>query len=145
MDALEKSIDKGESEKDDSADDKVDRSTLIEMHGKLFELSCTECDHIEPNFANPLTPALGEADRMHANVVEAGSQQVEIPLDKLPRCVACGEMARPNVVWFGEEIPLLPEIDKLVEKADFCLVVGTSSTVGPQSLACSTCIERLDG
>jgi len=34
-------------------------------------------------------------------------------------------------VWFGESIPGLRQIDKLVAKADLCLVVGTSSTVYP--------------
>lgn len=124
----------GES-KEEEKDNLVDHSTLIEMHGQLFELKCTKCKHIARNFDSPLTPALGEADSLHASVVEAGTQEVDIPLEKLPRCEACGELARPNVVWFGEAIPLLPKINQLVRRADLCLVVGTSSTVGC-SIAC---------
>ena len=35
----------------------------------------------------------------------------------------------PGVVWFGEVPHHLEEIDKLVQKADLAIVVGTSSTV----------------
>lgn len=35
----------------------------------------------------------------------------------------------PDVVWFGEVPYQLKEIDKIVEKADLAIVVGTSSTV----------------
>ena len=34
-------------------------------------------------------------------------------------------------MWFGEMPVHLDEIDDLVDKADLCLVVGTSSTVYP--------------
>jgi len=35
----------------------------------------------------------------------------------------------PGVVWFGEMPYHLEEIDKIVQKADLAIVVGTSSTV----------------
>ncbi|KAG8816585.1 hypothetical protein FRC17_000268, partial [Serendipita sp. 399] len=76
---------------------------------------------------------LGEADEQHENVVQAGQteHEIDIPVDKLPQCGKCGSLTRPGVVWFGEGIPLLPKIDKIVKKADLCLVVGTSSMVYP--------------
>jgi len=79
----------------------------------------------------PLCPALGEADRRHADVIAAGrsENELQIPTEELPKCAECGSLARPGVVWFGEEIPLLQKIDMLVEQADLCLVVGTSATV----------------
>ncbi|KAF5363685.1 hypothetical protein D9756_000846 [Leucocoprinus leucothites] len=64
-------------------------------------------------------------------VLEASDNEVEIPVDQLPRCEACGELARPGVVWF-EEIPHhLDLIEELAEAANLCIVVGTSSTVYP--------------
>jgi NAD+-dependent protein deacetylase sirtuin 5 len=79
----------------------------------------------------PLSPELGEADRRHADIIAAGrsENEVPIPIEALPKCAKCGSLARPGVVWFGEGIPLLDEIEKLVEQADLCLVIGTSSTV----------------
>lgn len=35
----------------------------------------------------------------------------------------------PGVVWFGEIPHHLQEIDKIVQKADLAIIVGTSSTV----------------
>ena len=101
------------------------------MHGRLFDLQCTECPNITLDFSSPLCPALGAADRAHADVIAAGKKETEIKigLKDLPRCKECHELARPGVVWFGEAIPLLPRIDALVEQADLCLVVGTSSLV----------------
>ena len=59
-----------------------------------------------------------------------GTKEIDIPLKELPRCPACHALARPGVVWFGETPYQLSEINCLVFKADMCLVVGTSSTVG---------------
>ncbi|KZW00486.1 DHS-like NAD/FAD-binding domain-containing protein [Exidia glandulosa HHB12029] len=54
-----------------------------------------------------------------------------IPLEQLPRCQKCGALARPGVVWFGEEPRRMDEVFALVEQADMCLVIGTSSLVHP--------------
>lgn len=100
---------------------------LLEMHGKLFELTCTSahCRHSELNFESPVAKALQGTE----DLVEAGEMEPDIPVEDLLRCKKCGSLARPGVVWF-EEIPKhLKTIDKLVEEADLCLVIGTSSTV----------------
>ena len=47
--------------------------------------------------------------------------------DKCP----LGSQLRPHIVWFGEEVPLLPEAISLVMKADILVIVGTSLNVYP--------------
>lgn len=42
-----------------------------------------------------------------------------------------GSQLRPDVVWFGESVPLFPEACDIVSEADFLLVVGTSLAVMP--------------
>ncbi|MCC7250231.1 MAG: NAD-dependent deacylase [Lysobacter sp.] len=42
-----------------------------------------------------------------------------------------GTQLRPNIVWFGEEVPLMPVAARHVAEADKVLVVGTSLTVYP--------------
>jgi NAD-dependent deacetylase len=42
-----------------------------------------------------------------------------------------GSQLRPHIVWFGEEVPLLPDAAALVAQADVLLVVGTSLQVYP--------------
>lgn len=102
---------------------------MLEMHGRLFDVVCTSpsCKHIEPNFDSPICPALSGTEKY----LEAGKESEEpiIPLEDLPRCSKCKSLARPGVVWFGETPHHMPEIDEIVNKADLCLVVGTSSTV----------------
>ncbi|KAJ7349140.1 DHS-like NAD/FAD-binding domain-containing protein [Mycena albidolilacea] len=102
---------------------------LLEMHGRIMDVSCTMrlCGHVESNNASPICAALGGTEER----VEAGTIDAEIAKGQLPRCSKCGALARPGVVWFGEMPRYLGEIDKLVEQADLCLVVGTSSTVYP--------------
>lgn len=42
-----------------------------------------------------------------------------------------GTQLRPNIVWFGEEVPLMQEATVIIEQADILLVVGTSLQVYP--------------
>ncbi len=42
-----------------------------------------------------------------------------------------GSQLRPYIVWFGEAVPLIGVAAELCEKADFCIVVGTSLVVYP--------------
>ncbi|KAI0316704.1 DHS-like NAD/FAD-binding domain-containing protein [Amylostereum chailletii] len=114
---------------DAQALDEEKRPPLLEMHGRLFDVVCTSyrCGHREYTRASPLCPSLEGTD---AATPDEGAEP-EIATDELPRCTQCGKLARPGVVWFGEQPVHLEIIDKLVTKADMCLVVGTSSTVWP--------------
>jgi NAD-dependent deacetylase len=79
---------------------------VIEMHGSLWRLHCTQCTYFEENRES---------------------------LPPLPECPRCGNLLRPGVVWFGEALPrgvLSAALDS-VSRADILLVVGTSSLVQP--------------
>lgn len=81
---------------------------ITEMHGNLWQIRCTKCGEIEQNF--------------------------EVPLPELPpKCKKCGEIARPNVVWFGEmiEMSLIDKILRAIEDCQVMLIVGTSGIVEP--------------
>jgi NAD-dependent deacetylase len=81
---------------------------IIEMHGNLWQIRCTKCDKIEYNH--------------------------EVPFRELPpMCKQCNSIGRPNIVWFGEIIPMTI-IDRAliaIEKCDVMLIVGTSGVVEP--------------
>ena len=104
-------------------------NSILEMHGRIYDVKCTECDYCREDRSDPLFPALGAADASFQDYHDAGSRRVDIPLDELPKCPTCGALARPGVVWFGEKPYHLDEINSIVYKADMCLVIGTSSTV----------------
>lgn len=78
----------------------------LELHGAVGRDRCESCEARWP--AEPL----GET---------------------LPRCSACGGLRRPDVVLFGEALDpdLLDRARRLAERADLCLVVGTSAVVYP--------------
>jgi NAD-dependent deacetylase len=42
-----------------------------------------------------------------------------------------GYQLRPNIVWFGEAVPLIPKAISICEGADILLIIGTSMQVYP--------------
>ncbi len=46
-------------------------------------------------------------------------------------CDENGHQLRPNIVWFGEEVPAIEEAIPIVEAADILVVIGTSLQVYP--------------
>ena len=42
-----------------------------------------------------------------------------------------GELLRPNIVWFGEAVPMITEAARLVRSADIFAVIGSSLVVYP--------------
>lgn len=58
-----------------------------------------------------------------------------------------GFQLRPDIVWFGEEVPNIPIAAKLIEKADILIIVGTSLNVYPAAglvhVAKDTCTKYL--
>lgn len=58
----------------------------------------------------------------------------ETPLSENPPTCMCGEVMRPDVVWFGEELPRQP-VEQIVHYLleggiDLCLIVGSEATFG---------------
>lgn len=84
---------------------------VIEFHGGMGRYHCHAC-RAGHDPARALT--LGEGD---------------IPW----RCEACGGVVRPDIVFFGESIPLdaLRKSGQVALAADFLLVAGTSGEVAP--------------
>lgn len=52
-----------------------------------------------------------------------------------------GSQLRPFIVWFGEDVPLIRESQKIVETADIFVIVGTSLEVYPAA----SLIDYADG
>ncbi len=80
---------------------------IIEVHGNLWRVQCTECARI---------------------VVD-----MSVDMGKLPRCRECGGVLRPDVVWFGESLDgrLLNRAEDAARTCDVMLVIGTSGIVYP--------------
>lgn len=81
---------------------------IYELHGNIERNYCIEC-------------------RTFYDTPEVKSSE------KTPRCEKCGGLIRPDVVWFGENLPqgVFAAAEKEAEACDICFVVGTSALVYP--------------
>jgi NAD-dependent deacetylase len=91
----------------DGLHDVAGSGKVLKLHGDIWRMRCTACG---ANFPNR-----------------------RVPLPKIPPHCACGGLARPNVVWFGESLPegMMREAEHAVEAAQVFLVIGTSAVVHP--------------
>jgi len=88
---------------------KAGSKRVVEYHGGGDRAICLECHKTYPLDENKLK---------------------EMP----PRC-DCGQILKPDIVFFGEQIPraAMLETQELIEESNYILVVGTSATVVPAS------------
>jgi len=91
----------------DGLHDLAGSGKILKLHGDIWRMLCTSCG---ANFPNR-----------------------RVPLPKVPPHCACGGMARPGVVWFGEPLPegMMKEAEHAVAAAQVFLVIGTSAVVYP--------------
>jgi len=81
---------------------------VIELHGNIWRMRCT---------------------REGTTYVDRSTQLSQLP----PLCANCGSLLRPDVVWFGEQLPAeaLEAAFAAAATCDVMLVVGTSAVVQP--------------
>lgn len=91
---------------------KAGSQNVIEMHGTLRTLSCTQCFYQEES-ASYLTP-----------FVEKGI---------VPRCPKCDGIFKPDVILFGEQLPqkAWSAAEAEARQCDLMLVIGSSLEVLP--------------
>src|SRR5262249_29869829 len=91
---------------------KAGNKTVFELHGNLREATCIHCFTVYP--AEPIIQKFLE-DR------------------QVPHCPACGGVIKPNVILFGEQLPIreLQGAKEATHKADLMMVIGSSLEVAP--------------
>ena len=79
---------------------------VLELHGSIIEIKCTVCE-----FKN----------------------KILTEFTNTPPLCKCGNILRPNVVWFGEPLPqdIWQEAMTHASKCDVMVIVGTSLVVSP--------------
>ena len=85
-------------------------SDVIELHGTMHSFSC-----------------------LHKRHTGFTQDDIDRQDERPPRCPECGELLRPEVVWFGEALPhdAYERALDLSARCDAMLVVGTSAVVYP--------------
>lgn len=89
----------------DNLHERAGSTNVIHLHGKLFESRST----LDPSLVYPI-----EGWQLNLG-------------DKCER----GSQLRPNIVWFGEAVPMMEKAIEETVQADIFLVVGTSLVVYP--------------
>lgn len=81
-------------------------SKVLELHGSIIRIKCTRCDYHNEIFSG---------------------------FSKTPPKCECGNLLRPDVVWFGETLSENIWQDAMVfaSNCDLMIVVGTSLVVSP--------------
>ena len=82
---------------------------VLELHGSIITIKCTVCD-----FKDKITSSFSE----------------------VPPLCKCGNILRPDVVWFGEPLPQDVWGEAMIQasQCDVMVVAGTSLAVSPANL-----------
>ena len=109
---------------------------MIDLHGRLDVVRCTACggETGRDAFQDQLRALNPHWSTAHAPVAPDGDADldgVDFSAFAVPPCRACGGVLKPDVVFFGENVPR-PRVDAAfaaLDRADAVLVVGSSLTV----------------
>jgi NAD-dependent deacetylase len=91
---------------------KAGSRTVVEMHGTMQTLTCTECYH---------------------KVQSALYLDIFVENGKIPRCPQCGNTLKPDVILFGEQLPQVAwfKAQREARHCDLMLIIGSSLEVLP--------------
>ena len=93
----------------DGLHQKAGSSVVLELHGSIIRIKCTVCDYKE---------------------------LIRERIFPLPPICRCGNILRPDVVWFGEPLPQDIWASAIIHASscDLMFIVGTSLVVSPANL-----------
>lgn len=91
----------------DGLHQKAGSSKVLELHGSIIKIKCSVCDFKEDD--------------------------VIVEFSEIPPLCKCGNILRPNVVWFGESLPqdIWQKAVILASQCDLMVIAGTSLVVSP--------------
>ena len=90
----------------DGLHQKAGSSQVLELHGSIIKIKCSVCDFKE---------------------------EITSEISKVPPLCRCGNILRPDVVWFGESLPqdVWQKAMVLASQCDLMVIAGTSLVVSP--------------
>jgi NAD-dependent SIR2 family protein deacetylase len=109
---------------------------VLELHGRLSQVRCLQCQRLEHR-AHLQKRLLEHNPSFKTYVVDvAPDGDAEIPDEHIhtftvPACQHCAGVLKPDVVFFGENVPK-PRVERAwqyLDEADTLLVLGSSLTV----------------
>lgn len=134
----------------DNLHGKARSKEVTELHGNGFKVICigkgerdNPCDYSIPRhdfqlILNQLNPLLlGKANDFHSSPdkmkPDGDIEILQEDIDKffLPECPKCGGFLKPNIVFFGDNVPRtrIEKVVRMIIDSDGVLVLGSSLTV----------------
>jgi NAD-dependent SIR2 family protein deacetylase len=109
---------------------------VVDLHGRLDTVRCMGCERRSPRHALQQAllernPAWAVLDAMDAPDGDADLDGQDFSRFDVPPCPHCGGILKPDVVFFGENVPRERVVTAMqaLEAADAMLVVGSSLMV----------------
>ena len=111
-------------------------NAVIDLHGRLDRVRCMACERMLPREAVQallvgLNPAWDALDAVEAPDGDADLEGVDFTRFIVPPCPHCGGLLKPDVVFFGENVPR-DRVDTALAhlaRSDAMLVAGSSLMV----------------
>lgn len=111
-------------------------SAVIDLHGRLDQVRCMGCEARSDReaFQHTLLAANPGWDTLEAGIAPDGDadlENVDFSAFQVPACPKCGGILKPDVVFFGENVPRerVAAVHDHLANADAVLVVGSSLMV----------------
>ena len=119
----------------DQLHQKAGSQNVIDLHGRLDQVRCMDCGHtfsrIEMDILlNELNPTVDRTADFE--FTPDGDAEVEASADfRIPGCPRCSGVLKPDVVFFGESVPVavVEFALKRLDEAEVLLIAGTSLSV----------------
>lgn len=109
---------------------------VIDLHGRLDEVRCMACNWRQGRHDFQRELVARNADWAHLDAVDAPDGDADLDGHDfsrfdVPPCPACGGIAKPDVVFFGENVPRerVEAATRAWSDSDAVLVVGSSLMV----------------
>ncbi|MBO6556300.1 MAG: NAD-dependent protein deacetylase [Pseudomonadales bacterium] len=130
---------------------KAGANAVIDLHGRLDRVICLSCKKLYARSAiqeklKTLNPFL-ETLNQEADIAPDGDANIEtawVSEMTTPRCEHCDGDLKPDVVFFGDNVPksIVQSIYRTLDDADGFLIVGTSLKVFSGFRFCRYAFER---
>jgi len=109
---------------------------IIDLHGKLREIRCLNCDSTESrrSFQEKLRKVNPGWNAKIAAIAPDGDARLareDFATFNVPGCTSCGGILKPDVVFFGESVPAqrVADAQQYLQQSEALLVVGSSLMV----------------
>lgn len=109
---------------------------VLELHGSLSRVRCLECGGVEPRTELQMRLQAMNPERAPAAGPVNPDGDVDLPANaarafRVPACLRCSGVLKPDVVFFGENVPRdrVDRARRLHDEGELLLIVGSSLQV----------------